>query len=153
MKRRSRMRGPGKWAGLIVCSVLLIGYLATLRWSRIAVYLGPAEVGLSCGRLYVYFDNSPDRFVPVYCVCDDFASWSEWFGFLSAGLLPSYRSVGQGYYWGANCPLWIPFILVGLPTAWLWYADRRRPAPGACRCGYDLTGNTSGRCPECGSQT
>lgn len=25
------------------------------------------------------------------------------------------------------------------------------PAPGRCiRCGYDLTGNTSGRCPECG---
>jgi len=29
----------------------------------------------------------------------------------------------------------------------------RRPArPGACRaCGYDLTGNTSGVCPECGT--
>ena len=29
---------------------------------------------------------------------------------------------------------------------------RRRPYPrGHCRrCGYDLTGNTSGRCPECG---
>ena len=47
-------------------------------------------------------------------------------------------------------PLWIPFLLVALPTAFLWYLDRRIP-PGHCqRCGYDLTGNVSGRCSECG---
>ena len=27
---------------------------------------------------------------------------------------------------------------------------RHRSLPGHCRCGYDLTGNESGRCPECG---
>ena len=28
---------------------------------------------------------------------------------------------------------------------------RRRPRPGRCaECGYDLTGNESGVCPECG---
>lgn len=32
-----------------------------------------------------------------------------------------------------------------------WRALRRRPQFPACRyCGYNLTGNTSGRCPECG---
>lgn len=25
------------------------------------------------------------------------------------------------------------------------------PPPGFCRCGYDLTGNLSGVCPECGT--
>lgn len=43
--------------------------------------------------------------------------------------------------------LWI-FAAVGT------FIRRRRPAPanpGICRhCGYDLTGNVSGRCPECG---
>ncbi|MCP4251307.1 MAG: hypothetical protein GY778_30090 [bacterium] len=30
-------------------------------------------------------------------------------------------------------------------------ATRRKPRPGRCdQCGYDLTGNVSGRCPECG---
>ena len=34
-----------------------------------------------------------------------------------------------------------------------WVARRRRPPPpGHCRkCRYDLTGNTSGVCPECGT--
>ena len=49
-------------------------------------------------------------------------------------------------------PLWIPFLLVTIPMAHLWYRDRRRRiAPGHCpKCGYDLTKNESGRCPECG---
>lgn len=38
-----------------------------------------------------------------------------------------------------------------LPTALLWWLDRRIIQPGHCRkCGYDLTGNVSGVCPECG---
>ncbi len=49
-------------------------------------------------------------------------------------------------------PFWLPYLLVALPTGLLWYIDRRRPPPGHCgRCGYNLTGNTSGVCPECGT--
>jgi hypothetical protein len=52
----------------------------------------------------------------------------------------------------ATLHLWVPFLICAAPTAWLWYSNRS-PAPGKCRCGYDLTGNTSGRCPECGACT
>jgi hypothetical protein len=35
--------------------------------------------------------------------------------------------------------------------AWAWWRLRPRRVPGTCRhCGYDLTGNVSGLCPECG---
>ena len=52
-----------------------------------------------------------------------------------------------------RAPLWIPLAIVMLPTAFLWYRDRR-PPPGHCQhCGYDLTGNISGVCPECGTPT
>ncbi len=49
-------------------------------------------------------------------------------------------------------PIWIVFVAFGLPTALLWYGDRqRRTRPGHCqKCGYDLTKNESGVCPECG---
>src|SRR5687768_14918702 len=45
------------------------------------------------------------------------------------------------------------FAATILPVAWL--ARRiKRPQPGHCRaCAYDLTGNVSGTCPECGTPT
>jgi hypothetical protein len=44
----------------------------------------------------------------------------------------------------------IPILIFGLLTR--WYAPVRIP-PGHCRkCGYNLTGNVSGVCPECGER-
>ncbi len=49
-------------------------------------------------------------------------------------------------------PLWMPLAIAAILTAWLWHRDRRRIPPGHCRkCGYNLTGNVSGKCPECGN--
>ena len=47
-------------------------------------------------------------------------------------------------------PYWSILAAIGLPTALAWLLDRRRLRPGHCPCGYDLTGNVSGTCPECG---
>jgi hypothetical protein len=50
-----------------------------------------------------------------------------------------------------SIPYWMPFLLLAIPTAILWYRDRRPPV-GRCQwCGYDLMGNVSGVCPECGA--
>jgi hypothetical protein len=41
-----------------------------------------------------------------------------------------------------------------LPALWvlIWWLKRRRSTQGRCpACHYDLTGNTSGVCPECGT--
>ncbi len=47
-------------------------------------------------------------------------------------------------------PFWMPFVLAAGLTAFLWWRECRRPLPGHCPCGYDLRGNVSGVCPECG---
>jgi rubrerythrin len=39
-----------------------------------------------------------------------------------------------------------------LPLIWIIRRLRQRPKVGCCTaCGYNLTGNTSGVCPECGT--
>jgi len=53
-----------------------------------------------------------------------------------------------------DVPHWFfALIFAILPAVWffLWFW-RRRPMVGKCpACGYDLTGNESGVCPECGA--
>lgn len=53
-------------------------------------------------------------------------------------------------------PLWVPFLLFSYPPcirlARRCFRRWRREITGYCVCcGYNLTGNTSGVCPECGS--
>jgi len=52
-------------------------------------------------------------------------------------------------------PTWVPTILLGAyPTLYLLMTcvSRLRRRPGHClHCDYDLTGNESGVCPECGT--
>jgi hypothetical protein len=54
------------------------------------------------------------------------------------------------YYTGI--PPWLAFLFVGVTTGALWWLDANAVIrPGHCRrCAYDLTGNVSGVCPECG---
>jgi len=55
-------------------------------------------------------------------------------------------------YQALDIPLWLIFALAMIPNSLLWYRGRRRFPAGHCgSCGYDLIGNLSGVCPECGT--
>ena len=116
-------------AGIALCLVLWVSSLAT---GGSFVWLGPHYVGWSEGRL----DYAFDRFVlppPAF----------DW-GF-------GWPSVDP---WAPFFQLRIPFWLLICALAALWYVVlRERPQPAhLCVCGYDLTGNESGNCPECGQE-
>ncbi len=67
------------------------------------------------------------------------------------GILPKMGTIFGVKY--VTVSLLIPLIVLAIPTLYVLYGYRRIP-PGHCqKCGYDLTGNTSGRCPECGNVT
>lgn len=70
------------------------------------------------------------------------------------GKTPRDDPTAAGYF-GVVIPSWSLILLFSLlPAVWLyrwWFHPIR--LPGQCRrCGYDLTGNTSGICSECGTQ-
>ena len=58
-------------------------------------------------------------------------------------------------YWHVDIPLWVPVLLMLVPTAIAWRRDgaTRRKLTGVCeKCGYDRTGIAlGGTCPECGA--
>lgn len=62
----------------------------------------------------------------------------------------------DGFNWSSfesDCPLWPGLAGVAVPT-WVLARLRRERVPANCctSCGYNLTANTSGVCPECGTR-
>ena len=50
-------------------------------------------------------------------------------------------------------PTWMFLLVVLIPMLVAWRQLRRKYPPGHClTCGYNLTGNMSGVCPECATQ-
>ena len=70
---------------------------------------------------------------------------------------------GGGTMWlrAITLPFWVPVLVFGahpalvlIPEHWQRYRRWWRRRKGLClTCGYNLTGNTSGICPECGEPT
>jgi hypothetical protein len=57
----------------------------------------------------------------------------------------------------AAVPLWALLVLLSIYPAYVFLREPlrhwRRSRKGLCvKCGYDLTGNVSGTCPECGTE-
>ena len=144
----SRTRRMLKWTGVVILFCLMASWAVSLL-SRVLYWGSPASFVLESGYVAVFENEFPFRGF----------RWA-WKGIsIGPGLsglglnLPDW-TIGPKQVWRIFVPLWIPFLLIAAPTAWLFHRDRRRIPPGHClRCGYDLTGNTSGVCSECGAPT
>lgn len=52
-----------------------------------------------------------------------------------------------------NLPFSLPVLFLSVSGAALWLSGwQRGRGSSRCACGYDLTANVSGRCPECGEE-
>jgi hypothetical protein len=146
--RRSRTRRVLKWVGTVCCALLAIVWLVTHNVS-LRVNLASVSVWLGVGHLTVYHGRISDP-VAARWVREEPGSWGlNWPRATDCynALAPRCPYIGTLY----SFPLWIPILVLVLPTALLYRYDRRLPRSGHCqRCGYNLTGNVSGRCPECG---
>ena len=146
------MRTIVRWAGTAACMLLALMFAASLKWQFWCAFTLSDRIGLGSGGFVIILGDVTNKDATRLWMMPNDWNWipaiKPYFEEIGRTQLrpgtPVYRTYDLGI------PLWIPFLMIAVPTAWLWYLDRRRPAPGKCRCGYDLTGNTSGRCPECG---
>jgi hypothetical protein len=139
-RRPSRLRRALKWGGLVVCVVLVAAFITSLRW-EIAVGAPYRSLTLWIGCVYItdlcQFGN--ERYVADH---GRFA-WRE------AARGPAWIPWSFSLFGIPTVvvPLWIPLVITAIPTAFLWYRDRR-PPKGPCQgCGYNLRGKVSGVCP------
>ncbi len=78
---------------------------------------------------------------------------------LRTGLADRRHDRGSyGRFVRIGSPFWIPFLVFGVYPAVTFVRGPlrrwRRRRKGLCvRCGYNLRGNVSGVCPECGKET
>jgi hypothetical protein len=148
-ERWIRRRRSAKRILTVVCVLLGAIWLLTPTFS-LCVNLGNRCWSIGTGHLAVYVRPNGSPF-SVYPVWHSPRSW----GFNRPHATPCYNGmVSPPVYLGTvyGLPMWIPFTTLVIPTMLLWLADIRRALPGHCRkCRYNLTGNTSGICPECGT--
>jgi len=136
-RRRLRIAATVSFAaaGVVLAAAVASLWYAVAAWNTVAIYSGAVIYAL---------ERSPS------------STWAEVFDLrnypwnmrlmLALGVPPDGPRTDV-----VVVPLWPAVPLLLLLGAALRYRGTR-PAPGHCpRCDYDLTGNTSGRCPECGA--
>ena len=138
MRRRSRLLRIAKWGGVVVCLALIAVGVANLWYTLL--WILPDGSALTTGSGVISF------------------SWRTWS--LQGGGVFVVLDADEWLFWPAMAidrsptvasQIWLPLLAIGIPTIVAWRLDRRRPLPGHCPCGYDLRGNVSGTCPECGA--
>lgn len=152
--RRTTMHRILKWTGTASCALILLATVACLRWYAVGVGFGPPfGITLSGGAVNVYVEHAHQPGPPpwtspegvIFIHRDSFPARTAWW---QLGVVPSFMDNSHLYV--LHVPLWILFLLACMPTIRLWRSDRYRS--GHCtQCGYNLFGNVSGCCPECGT--
>jgi len=150
MRRPSRIRRWFKWLGLTVCVLLLMMWVFSI-WGNIR-WLGSgskADLCIGFRRQHIFVLWNGPGLLSGLNKTGWKVGWRNAFDAipLMPHLMHSYK------LWFFVLPFWIPLLLVAIPTTFLFWLDRHRIPQDHCqKCGYNLTGNTSGICPECGEK-
>ena len=146
VKRGHRARRILKWVSMCACAAVLIAAVTSV-WVHVWIYSKRFGAELYGGNVFFADFHSPVC-TPQYGVSIERSRYELY--------LPRFTPFKGAYLdeTGADeavVPLWCLLVLAGPATALLWWRDRRKPAAHCQNCGYDLTGNVSGTCPECGA--
>ena len=152
--RRANHRCRRKWAWAGAFVVVTAGWIVSLQRTLVLrrytapgyvqVFLGFGAIGANDARSRLGASGAPGSL-----------AW-EWSAGPAEPSAPLVVWPALGWMLGGDefaFPLWIAVCALALPTAYLFYADARRRAPGLCpKCRYDRAGLAAGaKCPECGA--
>jgi hypothetical protein len=170
MARRWRARRFFKRV-LTTAVVCLAATIALSFIWRVDWHAGPLDVAVSKGAAYVWWEHGGNQYeVSLSSHLWVYLGGGEDVGqFFTEGIQPFryrysvewddidwwFHDVGLPFSstsYFACLPLWMPLAVLLLPTLLLHLMDPKRiPASHCQACGYNLAGNVSGRCPECGA--
>ncbi len=140
-----------KW--LTRCSLLVavpcLGLTVLAQFSMALIASRHAQIQVERGSIQIYWQPngfgswSISLLPPAGSIVDAFAS-----GYRVQALNINGSPDGRLTYlvlphWLTNLIAWSLFLI-------LWRKSLKQPTGHCQRCGYDLTGNESGACPECG---
>ena len=133
---RRRLRTFTLWTGTLLC-VLIAAAFVWSAWWLVTSRAGEVHVGIASGCVGVTLGG--DRiFVGVHWQPFGLSDWNTW------DYVPP---PGDTSVW---FPLYAVFLAVAIPTLLIWRFVPKFPRGHCRRCGYNLTGLTEARCPECG---
>jgi hypothetical protein len=157
-RRRTRRRRAATWVGILMSASIAAIWL----WSgwRYIVWMTPGrsagtayEVGIGFGVAYATAwretlgtrrSQLPKRSTVKVEKFWPSPRWESSFNYSSR---PAVRGLASDEI---RIPLWSPLLLFVISTIAAHYLGRRRGSTQCQACAYDLTGNTTGVCPECG---
>ncbi len=146
-----RKHSPLKWCFLAL-TVLLVTALMTTVFIGIDAGVTFAEtsfrIWLQDGKIGLGVSGDAGKGFYSHLWTNEPFQIRYWDFKTSTGIIASDIT---GTYWrGFFTPILYPLIPSMGITIWLFIRSRRPRAGHCMSCGYDLTGNTSGQCPECG---
>ena len=143
--RHNRFPRVMKWSGLVSCILLVVAWAASVFWPF--GYFGPNVAWVTGnGVILVNLPSNDSRL-------NFLERWlsfgpDDWLGFKRLGFKRP-RIYGMKHF---IIPYWCILLSIAIPTYLLWRRARTKPVGHCQQCGYNLTGNESGTCPECGTK-
>ena len=129
------MRNHPRWSRIFaVCAVLTVLVGVASMFVYVELF---GHVGIGFGKLAA----STTRVNPAPVSWTTIDPRIAWDLRLWVALMPSLWNF-------VSIPLWMPAVTFATLA---WFTRSRAKPRGCCgKCGYNLTGNVSGKCPECG---
>ncbi len=134
MKRRIRFR-----LAIIIAILVAVVWVASIRWSAFAA--NPLwGVGIGRGVLFIV---KGETFIERGLYFERHEMPFHW--------KLNWRQAFPGE-WSLEIPLWVPLAVVIFAAVILGRRPRVISRFSCTNCNYNLTGNVSGICPECGKE-